>query len=216
VFEHLVEQVGNAVGVWLYVIAGALCFAEAAILVGMVLPGETALLVAGVFCQRGVLSLPIMIVVAVVAAVAGDSVGYAFGHKFGPGFRRTRFGQFVGEPRWSKVDGFIERHGGKAVLIGRLTALFRALVPSMAGMSKMHYRTFLVWNAIGGLIWAPACVLLGYAFSTSLDVVGRTLTWAPLAIVGAVAIVYLLLHLRRRRREKAEAAAFESEQPQRS
>jgi membrane-associated protein len=86
----------------------------------------------------------------------------------------------------------------------------------MAGMSKMHYRTFLVWNAIGGLIWAPACVLLGYAFSTSLDVVGRTLTWAPLAIVGAVAIVYLLLHLRRRRREKAEAAAFESEQPQRS
>jgi membrane protein DedA with SNARE-associated domain len=209
------RSIGDSVGLWMYLIAGGLAFAEAAILVGMVLPGETALLVAGVFCQRGVLSLPIMIIVAVVAAVAGDSVGYAFGHKFGPGFRRTRFGRFVGEPRWSKVDGFIERHGGKAVLMGRLTALFRALVPSMAGMSKMHYRTFLVWNAIGGLIWAPACVLLGYAFSTSLDVVGRTLTWAPLAIVGVVAVIYLLLHLRRRRQEKADAAAYESQQPQR-
>jgi membrane-associated protein len=216
VFEHLVEQVGNAVGVWLYVIAGALCFAEAAILVGMVLPGETALLVAGVFCQRGVLSLPVMIAVGVVCAVAGDSVGYAFGHKFGPGFRRTRFGQFVGEPRWGKVDGFIERHGGKAVLLGRLTALFRALVPSMAGMSKMHYRTFLVWNVLGGLIWAPGCVLLGYAFSTSLSVVGRALTWAPLALVGLVVLIYIGLHLHRRRQEKAEAVAFEPDHPQHS
>lgn len=203
------EQIGNAVGGWLYVIAGALCFAEAAILVGMVLPGETALLVAGVFCQRGVLSLPIMIVVALVCAVAGDSVGYAFGHRFGPGLRRSRLGHFVGEPRWAMVDGFIERHGGKAVLIGRLTALFRALVPSMAGMSHMHYRTFLVWNAIGGLIWAPGCVLLGYAFSTSLDVVGRTLTWAPLAIVGVVVIGYVALHVRRKRRERAAEAEFE-------
>jgi membrane protein DedA with SNARE-associated domain len=211
VFQHVIEQIGSAVGVWLYVIAAALCFAEAAILVGMVVPGETALLVAGVFCERGVLNLPVMIVVAVVAAIAGDSVGYAFGRRFGPGFRRTRVGRFVGEPRWGKVDGFIDRHGGKAVLIGRLTALFRALVPSMAGMSKMHYRTFLLWNAIGGLIWAPACVLLGYAFSKSLDVVGQALTWAPLAIIGLVLIAYLLLHLRRRRAEKAEASAFEPE-----
>jgi membrane protein DedA with SNARE-associated domain len=209
VFEHLVEQVGNAVGIWLYVIAGALCFAEAAILVGMVLPGETALLVAGVFCQRGVLSLPVMIVVGVVCAVAGDSVGYAFGHRFGPALRRSRFGRFVGEPRWGMVDGFIDRHGGKAVLIGRLTALFRALVPSMAGMSKMHYRTFFVWNALGGLIWAPGCVLLGYAFSKSLDVVGRTLTWAPFVLIGVVLVVYIGLHFRRRRRDRSADAEYD-------
>jgi membrane-associated protein len=207
-FEHLVEQIGNAVGAWLYVIAGALCFAEAAILVGMVLPGETALLVAGVFCQHGTLSLPVMITVAVVAAVAGDSVGYQFGKRFGPGLRRSRLGNWVGEHRWAAVDGFLIRHGGKAVLLGRLTALFRALVPSMAGMSGMRYRTFLVWNAFGGLIWAPGCVLLGYAFSSSLDVVGKTLTWAPLAVLAVVVVVYVALHLRKRRRERAEAEAF--------
>jgi membrane protein DedA with SNARE-associated domain len=207
-FEHLVERIGDAVGAWLYLIAGFLCFGEAAFLLGMVLPGETALLVAGVFAQQGTLNLWIMIVVAVVAAITGDSVGYEFGKRFGPGLRRSRLGVWIGEHRWAVVDGFLHRHGGKAVLLGRLTALFRALVPSMAGMSGMRYRTFLAWNATGGLIWAPGCVLLGYAFSSSLDVVGRTLTWAPLALLGVVVIVYLTLHVRKRRRERAEAQAF--------
>jgi membrane-associated protein len=208
VFERIVTNVGNAVGVWLYVIAGGLAFGEAAILIGLVLPGETALLVAGVFCERGVLSLWIMIPVAVLCAIAGDSVGYEFGRKFGPSLRRSRLGHWVGESRWAAVDGFLHRHGGKAVLIGRLTALFRALVPSMAGMSGMHYRTFLKWNAIGALIWAPGCVLLGYAFSSALSTVSSYLTWLPLALIAIVAIAYLALHLRRRRRDRAEAQAF--------
>ena len=207
-FEHWIESVGNAVGAWLYVIAGALCFAEAAILVGMVLPGETALLVAGVFCAHHKLNLVVMIIVAVISAVAGDSVGFEFGKKFGPSLRRSRLGAWVGERRWSLVDGFLHRHGGKAVLIGRLTALFRALIPSMAGMSGMKYRTFIVWNVIGGLIWAPGCVLLGYAFSKSLDVVGKTLTYAPLVIIALIAVGYVVLHVRRRRRETDEGEAF--------
>ncbi|MCW2644769.1 MAG: DedA family protein [Pseudonocardiales bacterium] len=201
-------RIGDTVGAWLYLIAGGLCFSEAAILVGMVLPGETALLVAGVFCQRGTLNLGIMIAIAVVCAIAGDSVGYEFGKKFGPPLRRSRLGRWVGEHRWAKVDGFLHRHGGKAVLLGRLTALLRALMPSMAGMSGMRYRTFLLWNAVGGLIWAPSCVLLGYAFSKSLSKVGQTLTWAPLVILAVGIAAYLALHLRKRRIEKAEASAF--------
>lgn len=210
VFEHLMRNIGDSVGLWLYVIAGGLCFAEAAILVGMVLPGETALLVAGVFCNAkyGHLNLGIMIVVAVVCAIVGDSVGYEFGRKFGPPVRSSRLGRWVGEHRWSKVDGFLHRHGGKAVLLGRLTALLRALTPSMAGMSGMRYRTFLLWNAIGGLIWAPGCVLLGYVFASALNVVGQTLTWAPLAILAVGVLVYAGLHMRRSRIEKAEAGAF--------
>jgi membrane protein DedA with SNARE-associated domain len=192
----------------LYVIAGGLCFAEAAILVGMVLPGETALLVAGVFCAHHKLNVVLMIIIAVVCAVAGDSVGFEFGKKFGPSFRRSRLGVWVGERRWSLVDGFLHKHGGKAVLIGRLTALFRALVPSMAGMSGMKYRTFIVWNVIGGLIWAPGCVLLGYAFSKSLDAVGNTLTYAPFVIIALVAGVLIVRHFRRRRREQDEGEVF--------
>jgi membrane-associated protein len=210
VFEHLMRSIGDSVGQWLYVIAGGLCFAEASILVGMVLPGETALLVAGVFCNSkyGRLSLGIMIAVAVVSAIAGDSVGYEFGRKFGPPLRRSRLGRWVGEHRWSTVDGFLHRHGGKAVLLGRLTAVLRALMPSMAGMSGMRYRTFLLWNAVGGLIWAPGCVLLGYAFASALTLVGETLTWAPLALLALAIIAYGALHLRKRRVERAEATAF--------
>ena len=207
-FSHWIESIGNSVGAWLYVIAGALCFAEAAVLLGMVVPGETALLVAGVFCAHHTLNLGLMIVIAVLCAIAGDSVGFEFGKRFGPAVRRSRLGDWVGERRWSQVDGFLHRHGGKAVFIGRLTALFRALVPSMAGMSGMKYRTFIVWNVIGGLIWAPGCVLLGYAFSKSLDAVGNVLTYAPLVILALVVVVVVLLHLRRRRREEAEGEAF--------
>ncbi len=212
-FEHLVTSIGNAVGVWLYVIAGGLAFAEASILVGMVLPGETALLVAGVFAQQHVLNLELMIVIAVVAAIAGDSVGFEFGKKFGPRLRRSKLGRWVGEHRWRMVDAFLHRHSGKAVFLGRLTALFRALVPSMAGMGGMRYRTFVVWNVAGALIWAPGVVLLGYAFSTSLSTVGNTLTWAPFALIGLVVLGYLGLHLRKRRIERAEARALE-DQPQ--
>ncbi|MBE7190515.1 DedA family protein [Jatrophihabitans endophyticus] len=205
-FESVLRSIGGSVGAWLYVIAGGLAFAEAAILVGMVLPGETALLVAGVFCQAkyGDLNLGVMMVVAAVCAIAGDSVGYEFGRKFGPALRGSRLGLWVGEPRWTKVDDAIHRYGGKAVFLGRLTAILRALMPSMAGMSGMRYRTFLAWNAAGGVIWAPGCVLLGYAFASALDVIGKTLTWAPLAILAVVVVVYVLIHLRRRRQETAQ------------
>jgi membrane-associated protein len=209
-FEHILRTIGDSVGLWLYVIAGGLAFAEAAILVGMVLPGETALLVAGVFCNAkyGNLNLGVMMLVAVVCAIGGDSVGYEFGKKFGPALRRSRLGRWVGERRWSAVDAFIHRHGGKAVLLGRLTALMRALMPSMAGMSGMRYRTFLLWNAIGGIFWAPGCVLLGYAFASALNVIGSTLTWAPLAILAVIIVVAVVLHLRKEKRQEDEGEAY--------
>ena len=210
-FESILRSIGDGAGSWLYLIAGALAFAEAAILVGMVLPGETALLVAGVFCnhQYGHLNLGVMMAIAAFCAIAGDSAGYEFGRKVGPALRSSRLGGWVGEPRWTKVDDVIHKYGGKAVLFGRLTAVLRALMPSMAGMSGMRYRTFLVWNAAGGLIWAPGCVLLGYAFASALGVVSSTLTWAPLGILAVLVIGYAALHLRRRKQERAEELDYE-------
>jgi membrane-associated protein len=207
-FEDLMRHIGDAVGNWLYLIAGGLAFAEAAIMVGFVLPGEIALLVAGYFCRYGTLDLWVMAVIAVVCAIVGDSVGFEFGRHFGPPVRRSRVGRFIGESRWSTVDAFLHRHGGKAIFLGRLTALLRALMPSMAGMSGMRYRTFLVWNAAGGLVWGAGCVLLGYAFASALNTVSKYLTWLPLAVLAAVAAGYLAIHLRKRRRERDEAGAL--------
>jgi membrane protein DedA with SNARE-associated domain len=203
-------HVGEQVGPWLYVIAAVLAFAEAAVLLGMVLPGETALLVAGYFCHEGVLDVRLMLPLAIAAAILGDSVGYAFGRRFGPPLRASRLGSRVGEARWRRADEFLRRHGGKAVLLGRLTALLRALVPSMAGMARMRYRTFLVWNATGGILWASACVWLGYVFAASLRSVERYATWAPIPVVVLVVGCWVALDIRRKRRERAAGGDAEA------
>lgn len=205
---EFLQRLGDAVGVWLYAVAGGLAFAEAALLLGLVLPGETALLVGGYFAHEGVLSLPVMVVVAIVAAILGDSVGYEFGQRFGPWLRRSWLGRQVGAARWERTDRFLHRHGGKAVLLGRFTAVLRALVPSMAGMARMPYfRTFLPWNAAGGIIWGGGCVLLGYGFAASLHTVERYLTWGPLPVIGAAMVAGIVLQVRRRRRDRGEGVA---------
>lgn len=204
------RALGESVGGWLYVIAGGLAFAEAAIMVGVVLPGETALLVAGFAAHEGVIALVPMIVVAIVCAVAGDSLGYEVGRVVGPRLQRSRFGRFVGERRWAAGEQFLTRHGGKAVLLGRGVALLRALVPGLAGMARMPYlRTFLPWNAVGGTLWGGACVLLGYVFAASLHQVARYLAWGPLPIVVAVAAVVAIREIHRRRRDRRPNAASE-------
>src|SRR5947199_3803495 len=96
---EFLQRVGDHVGGWLYLITAALAFGEAAILIGMVLPGETALLVAGYFCHEGVLDIWIMLPVAIAAAIVGDSVGYGFGRRFGKPLRAFRLGRRVGEHR---------------------------------------------------------------------------------------------------------------------
>jgi membrane protein DedA with SNARE-associated domain len=202
------QRIGHGVGAWLYLIAGGLAFAEAAIMIGMVLPGESALLVAGYAAHQGWISLWVMVVVAISCAIVGDSVGYEVGRRFGPRVRASRFGMKVGERRWDAVDRFLHRHGGKSVLLGRMTALLRALVPGMAGMSRMPYlRTFLPWNVTGGVLWGGGCVLLGYGFAASLDKVARVLSIGPLPVLGVVIVVLVALHVRHKVRVRRRAAA---------
>lgn len=209
---NFLRMLGETVGVWLYVIAGGLAFAEAAVLVGVVFPGETALLVAGFGAHQGWISLWPMIAVAVVCAVLGDTVGYEVGRYWGPAVRESRAGRWVGESRWSAADEFLHRHGGKAVFLGRLTALLRALTPGMAGMARMPYlRTFLPWNVAGGLLWGAGCVLLGYGFAASLETVSTYLTWAPVPIVILVLGLLVLLEVRKRRQHAAVAAERQPE-----
>ena len=85
--------------------------------------------------------------------------------------------------------GFLHRHGGKAVFLGRLTAVLRALMPSMAGMSGMRYRTFLFYNAAGGILWGGGCILAGWAFASALNQIEKYLTWGPLAALAVLIVV---------------------------
>jgi membrane-associated protein len=207
VIVSAMQHWGTMLGGWLYLVAALAVFGEAAVLAGMVIPGESALLVAGLAAQQGWLKLPVMLLVAFAAAAMGDTVGYEVGRRWGPVIRRSRLGRRIGERNWQAVDDLLLRRGGTAVLAGRFTALLRALVPGMAGMSGMPYwRTFLPWNLAGAAVWAPGCVLLGYGFSASLDVVGHYLTYGPLVLVAGIAAVVVGTRLARRRRAASSPA----------
>ncbi|SDI89320.1 undecaprenyl-diphosphatase [Arthrobacter subterraneus] len=184
---QVIDFIMSLSGPLVYVIIGALAFGEAAAFIGLVLPGETALFIGGVIASQGHINIWIMLTVAILAAITGDSVGYEIGRRFGPGLKNSRVGRFVGAERWVKGEQFLVRRGGSAVLIGRWVGLLRALVPALAGMGRMPYRTFLLYNSIGGTIWATTVVLLGYFAGQSYKTVEQYLGRASLILTFVLA-----------------------------
>lgn len=203
--QEFLTGLAGASGWWLYPVLGGLAFGEAAFFLGVVLPGETALLTGGYLAAHGRLSLPVMLIVAVACAIAGDSVGFEIGRLLGPRLRGSWLGAKVGPDRWDKAEGFLGRHGGKSVFMGRSVALLRALVPTLAGAGGMPYRTFLPWNAAGGLVWGGGCVLLGYAFARSLSTLERYLQVSGAVVLALVVGAAVIVHLLRRRRAARSA-----------
>jgi len=198
-----VDSVLSSLPAWLvYLTVFLLPFAEAGVLLGFVIPGETALVFGGVLAGRGEVNLTVVLVLAIVGAVLGDSVGYFIGRRYGVSIKTSRLGQKVGDARWRPTEAFVNRRGGPAVLLGRFTAVLRALVPGVAGMAGLPYRTFLVWNVVGGALWASLCVLGGYVVG---DVIGTYLTDLGYVLIGLVVVV-LGIHFWRRHRSKASAA----------
>ena len=185
----------SALPVWaIYAVAGALVFGEAAVFIGLIIPGETALLLTGALAGTGRLSLWILAVLAVLAAVSGDSVGYEVGRRLGPRLTQSRAGRFVGERRWARAEAAMARRGGWAVLLGRWVGVLRALMPAIAGMTRMPYRRFLLFNAIGGTLWALAVVVAGYLAGASWERVQTYLGDAG-GIVAAVLVIAIVAFL---------------------
>ena len=183
---------------WAYVGVGPLALLEAAAFVGLVIPGETALLLGGVLAYQGRVSLPLMVACAVAGAIIGDSVGYEIGHRFGPALRDSRLGRRVGPDRWARADEYFASKGGRAVFFGRFVGILRALVPAIAGASRMQYRTFLRWNALGGLLWGTGFVLAGYVAGSSYLLVERWAGGATVVLVVLAAVIVGAIALSRR------------------
>jgi membrane protein DedA with SNARE-associated domain len=201
---------------WLvYLLVGVLAFGEAAAFIGLVLPGETALLFGGVAAAHGHASLPILLAIGGLAAVAGDSVGYEMGRHGGDRLRRSRVGRLVGEPRWERAERFVARRGPIAVLLGRWVGVLRSLVPVLAGITRMRYRRFLLWNALGGLTWSSTVLLLGYAAGSALNRIQTSLGTAGLLVGAAGAAIAGIVVVRRRARVTAAARRWARHRRQR-
>jgi membrane protein DedA with SNARE-associated domain len=193
---QLINAISHLPAWAVYLMTAALAFGESAAFIGVVLPGETALLFGGVLAATGQVSLPVMIVLAVFAAILGDSVGYEVGRWGGVALRDSRAGRFVGAARWRRAEAFMVRRGGWAVFLGRWVGVLRTLMPVLAGMSRMPYRRFLAFNAAGGALWAAVVVMAGYLAGTSWQRVQTYFGWAGgalllvLAAIAAVAVVW--------------------------
>jgi membrane-associated protein len=168
-------------------IIAALVFGEAALFFGFVIPGETAVVYGGVLADAGKVSVLLVLGIVVLAAVAGDSVGFEVGNVLGP--RLVRAPVLRKHPdRIEQAQAYLRRRGGRAVVAGRFTAFLRAVMPGLAGASRMPYRRFLVFNVVGGVMWGTACVLLGYFAAHSIG----TITHA-LGVTSAVIVVLIVL-----------------------
>lgn len=193
----MLDSLLNLADPWGYVIVALLVAGEAAAFVGLVLPGETAAFLGGVLAYEGQVDLRIMLIVVCAAAIVGDSIGYEVGRGLGPRLRNGRLGRLVGQQRWDRASAFMRRHGGRAVFLGRWIGVLRALVPSLAGASGIPYRTFLLFNVLGGVTWASTFVVLGYVAGSSWRQVEGVMGQATAVVVGLVVFIGLLVILSR-------------------
>jgi undecaprenyl-diphosphatase len=185
----LLDSLGSLAGPSAYLVVAVLAALEASAFVGLFVPGELAMLLGGYIAFQEHADLVTMMVFAALGAVVGDSLGYELGRRLGPSIRRSRFGRRVGEERWARAEHYLATKGGRAVFFGRFIGVLRALVPALAGVSRMPYRRFLFWNALGGIIWAPSIVGLGYLAGRSYRRVEHYASRVGLVLLVFVAIV---------------------------
>ena len=167
---------------------------ESSAFVGFIFPGEIAVLLGGVLAYQHKVSLPAVLVAAVAGAIVGDSVGYEIGKRWGRCMLHGTIGRIVKHEHLDRAEAYLAERGGKAVFFGRFTAALRVLIPGLAGMSGLRYRTFLAYNAAGGALWATGFVLAGYAAGSSWrrveHVAGRaSLVLLLLLVVGGAVVI---------------------------
>ena len=194
------------------VVLAFIIFAESGLLFGFFLPGDSLLFFAGFLAspaayeEFGTHYMPSIWVVALVcavAAIAGDQVGYFIGHKFGPAVFNKPKSRFFDPANVTKAEEFFAKHGSKTIVLARFVPIVRTFVPTVAGVSKMHYRTFVVFNIIGGALWAVGLTTLGY-FLGKIDVVKNNIEIAAVLIV-AISVLPLFLEWRKHRKRQTPA-----------
>jgi membrane protein DedA with SNARE-associated domain/membrane-associated phospholipid phosphatase len=200
--EESLIRVGETLGAWTYLLVGALAFLETGAFVGLIAPGETAMLLGGLVAGQGQISVITLIGIVWACAVAGDLTSFFLGRRLGRPFL-VRHGAKVqiSEERLHHVEGFFDRHGGKAILLGRFVGLVRAIAPFLAGSSGMPLRRFLPYDVVGAGLWGATFVLLGYIFWQSFSTLVSYAKTGALAlgavIVLVVGLVWLVRWVRR-------------------
>ncbi|WP_127782662.1 DedA family protein [Rhodococcus sp. X156] len=190
--SDLAERLLTEAPIWVYLAIALIVLVEDAMFVGFVVPGETAAVVGGVAASLGRVDVYLMAAVTVAAAIAGDSIGYEIGRRYGTRMLQAK----VLAKRQAQVQSaqhLLATRGAIAVCVGRFVAYLRAIIPALAGTAGMPYRQFLLWNAVGGLVWGVSCVALGYLAGASYQQLASEAGRDIAVAVGLVAVVAVLV-----------------------
>ncbi len=214
--QGLLEDVSNTLGAWTYLLVGLFAFAETGAFVGLVVPGETVMLLGGAVAGQGAIDIYLLIAIAWFSAWLGDTTSFFVGRRLGREFvirHGPRFG--IGHERFEKVEDYFSRHGGKTIFVGRFISLVRAFAPFIAGSSGMRYRAFVPYSILGTGLWASAHILVGYFFSRSIEsaaeYAGRGAFLLASTIVVVLVVVLVVRYLRVERNRRAAVAWMEAQ-----
>ncbi|KZX20433.1 DedA family protein [Rathayibacter tanaceti] len=200
----ILDAVVSVPPVWRTLLAGLAIFFETTILAGLIVPGDTVVIVSatGVTSPLQFLALAITVV---VGALCGESVGFALGRLFGPRIRASRLGRRLGEKNWLRAERYLARRGGIAVFLSRFLPVLHSLIPLTVGMSGMRYRTFMAWTIPACVLWSCAYVGVGAAAAGSYRELSDSLHGAGYVFVAVIVVFALLVLLGKKLLSRAEA-----------
>lgn len=192
------------------VLAGLAIMLETSLFVGLVMPGDTVVLVA----STGVTDIGDffwLLGFVLLGSLLGESFGFWIGRIFGECIRASKLGQKIGEKNWRMADAFIEARGGLAVAISRFLPVLHSLVPVAAGATKMRYRVFIRWTLAACAVWASAYVGVGYLAKSSYEQIGSSLKFGGLIFVGIIVAFAIIVHFAKKRLEKTAEKMVEED-----
>jgi membrane protein DedA with SNARE-associated domain len=198
--DDALTRLAPALGNWTYPLVGVLAYLEAAAFVGLIVPGELTVVLGGAVAREGSVSIQALFVLVWFAAVAGDTTGFLLGRKLGIGFLERQGRRFLITPEIiARVEGIFDRHGGKAIILGRFIGVARAVTPFLAGSSQLPFRRFLAFDIAGAGAWAASFLAVGYLVAASASGAASLSHTIGLAIggaatVGAIAVAIRVLY----------------------
>ncbi|MHC5795948.1 DedA family protein [Lacisediminihabitans sp. FW035] len=194
-------------------IAGVGMLLETSILIGLIVPGDTIVLVSA----TGIADWPqyiALLLTVIVGSLTGESIGFALGRFFGPRIQASRLGQRLGERNWVRAETYLDRRGGIAVFVSRFLPVLHALIPLTVGMSTMRYRKFLAWTAPACILWAGAYVSVGWLAAGSYRQLSTQLHFAGYLFAGFIAVFLVIVLLVKKAITRAEARHMLREETQ--
>jgi membrane protein DedA with SNARE-associated domain len=202
ILNWLIETVQSVSPLLRNLLAGFAIMCETSLFIGLIIPGDTVVLVASTGVVD-ILDFFFLLGAVLLGSLLGETIGFFLGRFFGPKIRHSKLGQRLGEKNWQLADRFVERRGGIAVAISRFLPVLHSLVPVVAGMTTMRYRVFISWTVAACAVWASAYVSVGYLARSAYEQIAGQLKWGGLAFVAIILVFMIIVHFGKQKLEIA-------------